>query len=96
MAFSSIQDGVKTLCRGLGVSEHLPVLEKAWQAEMGGWDGQARIAALDKFSLVVEVKSSPAMQEITLRRRELVRRLNRHFAAPFLRDVTVRMMPDGD
>ena len=86
---------MESLCRQLGVSNHLPILERAWQAEMGGWEKMARIAAIENFSLIVEVSSSPAMQEMNLRRRELVRRLNRYFKVPFLRDITVRMM-NGD
>ncbi|MFA5975309.1 MAG: DciA family protein [Elusimicrobiota bacterium] len=96
MALSPIQQEVRSFCREKGLSNHLPLLEKAWQAEMGGWDGQARIVALDNFSLIVEVKSSPAMQEINLRRRELVRRLNRYFQKAFLRDISVRMMSDDN
>jgi len=96
MALAPIQREVQTFCRQSGLSERLPLLERAWQAEMGGWEGVARIAALDHFSLVVEVKSSPAMQEISLRRRELVRRLNRYFETPFLRDMTVRMTTNDD
>lgn len=95
MALASIQQEAKRFCRQIGLSERLSLLEKAWQAEMGGFDGVAQITAIDHFFLIIEVKSSPAMQEINLRRRELVRRLNRHFETPLLRDITVRMQ-NGD
>jgi len=95
MPIRSIEDDLHGLCRQVGISEHLSILERAWEAEMGGWAGMARICALDHQSLVVEATSSPALQEITLRRRELVRRLNRYFKHPFLRDLTVRMTSDG-
>ena len=70
-------------------------LSLAWEAEMGGWSRLARVVALDRFSLVVEVDSSPALQELSLRRQELVRRLNRHFEAPFIKHITVRMSQNG-
>ena len=95
MALSPIQKDAQRFCRQVGLSDALSMLERAWEAEMGGFGGMARISALDNLSLVVEVKSSPAMQEITLRRRELVRRLNRYMGTSFLRDITVRMQ-DGD
>ncbi len=94
MALAPVQKEAERFCRQLGLSDSLSMLERAWQAEMGGWANMARIAALDNLSLVVEVKSSPAMHELTLRRRELVRRLNRHMGTTFLRNIIVRMQ-DG-
>ena len=40
---------------------------------------------------MVEVNSAPAMQEITLRRKELIRRLNRHFPSNLYHYLTVKM-----
>jgi hypothetical protein len=79
------------LFKRMGLTPELALLERAWDAEMGSWGTMARLAAIDKGSLVVEVTSSPAMQEISLRRRELVRRLNRFFPSPVVRHLTVRM-----
>ncbi len=62
---------------------------------MGGWGRLAKIVALDKGALVVEVNSSPAMQEVSLRRKELIRRLNRHFQTPFIHHLTVRISENG-
>jgi hypothetical protein len=57
--------------------------------------GMAKIVALDNQALLVEVTSSPAMQEITLRRKELLRRMNRYFKDPFIKDIQVRMAQNG-
>ena len=83
------------IVRKLGLSEQLPVLERAWDREMGGWGKMARIVALDNFSLVIEADSSPAVQEINLRRKELLRRLNGHLEGSFIRDITVRVAQHG-
>jgi hypothetical protein len=80
----------------LGLSTDLSLLEKAWQAEVGGLGSYARIRAIDRFSLVVEVDSPVALQELSLRRRELVRRLNTHLGGPRLQNLTLRFAkPDA-
>ena len=92
---SHIQNEAAGLCRRLGLSENLSLLERGWEAEAGDLSPWARVVALERSSLVVEVNSSAAMQEIALRRRELVRRLNRHLPEGFVRNITVRMSPHG-
>jgi hypothetical protein len=83
------------MCRQLNLSADLMLLEKAWEAEMGSLRTQARLAALDRTCLVIETISSTALQEISLRRKELIRRLNKHFAQPFIDQITVRMAAYG-
>ena|SRR5579872_3184231 len=96
MSLTSTESGIKNVCRQLGLSKDLALLDRAWESEMGSWGtGVAWISALDKGSLVIEVKSSPALQEITLRRKELIRRLNKHFAEPFIHYLTVKMAQHG-
>jgi len=91
MALAGVEKDLSALCRKMGLSADLGLLNQAWEAEMGSWGGRARVVALDHFSLVVEVDSSTAMQEVSLRRRELLRRLNRYFPSPFLQQITLRM-----
>lgn len=89
---SHVESQVRGICRQLGLLEDLTSIEQAWSAEMGGWESMAGIAALERGgTLVIEVYSSPALQEITLRRKELVRRLNRHLSRPFIRDIAPRL-----
>jgi Dna[CI] antecedent, DciA len=91
MALAAVRAGVEAITRQLKLSTELSVLERAWDTEIGALGGRARLAALDRTTLVVEVISSAALQEITLRRRELVRRLNTHFLKPWIEHMTVRM-----
>ncbi len=67
------------------------MIDRAWSLEMGGLQDVARIVALDNASLVIEVDSHAVMQEVSLRRRELVRKLNHHLPAPMLRQIVVRI-----
>jgi len=67
------------------------LLEHAWECEAGGLREYARIVALDNSALVLEADSAVVMQEISLRRRELLRKLNAYMPAPFLRQINVRI-----
>lgn len=95
MALESAARKADQITRKLGLTQTLTLLERAWDAEMGGWAGMARIVAIDNFSLVIEASSSPALQEITLRRKELLRKLNGHLQQSFLKDITVRVAQHG-
>ena len=92
MALAVVREGVESLTRQLKLSSELSVLERAWETEIGPLGGRARLAALDRKTLIVDVISSAAMQDIMLRRRELIRRLNTHFLQPWIEHITVRMM----
>ena len=46
---------------------------------------------MDRDALIVEADSAVVMQELSLRRRELIRKLNRHLPVPFIRFINVRI-----
>jgi len=87
---SALRDDVQTLREQFGLSE-LSLLDHAWETEMGSWSTMARLIALDHQGLVIEVTSAPALQELSLRRQEILRRLNKHFAKPFLRRIQLKI-----
>ena len=91
MAFAPIAQEVHQFTRKLGLSTDLAVIEYAWDQEVGHLREYARIAALDHSALIVEVDSHSVMQEISLRRRELVKKINKHLPTPFLNQITVRI-----
>jgi len=96
MTLASIGHVLPDFTRKLGLSADLLILERAWVDEAGSMREFARITALDHSSLVIEADSAVVMQEISLRRRELVRKLNRHLPVPFLERITVKIsQPDG-
>jgi hypothetical protein len=91
MALASIGHDLAGLSGKIGLTSDLQLLESAWNRELGRLHEFARITAIDHASLVVEVDTSVVMQEISLRRRELVRKLNQHLPAPVLRQITLRI-----
>jgi hypothetical protein len=91
VALAAVGRDLPGLSQKLGLSSDLLILESAWEREIGNMREYARIAALDHTSLIIEVDSSTVMQEITLRRKELVRKLNKHLPAPWIQYLTVRI-----
>ena len=95
MALASVGQELPGFSRKLGLSSDLMVLENAWQRELGNLREDAHIAAVDRNALIVDVRSATVMQEISLRRKELIRRLNRHLPVPMIEQIIVRMRTNG-
>jgi hypothetical protein len=91
MALAPISQEVLHISNKLGLSADLAVIDRAWSMEIGSLKDVARIVAWDKASLVVETDTHAVMQEISLRRKELVRKLNRHLPTPSLHHISVRI-----
>jgi len=91
VALASISQEVQRVSKKLGLSTDLAILEHAWNLEVGNLRESARISAIDHSALVIEVDSHAVMQELTLRRRELVRKLNKHLPGAFLNQIHVRI-----
>jgi hypothetical protein len=94
LSFAPIAHEAEKVTRKLGLSSDLVMIERAWTLEMGGLKELARIVAIDNSALVVEADSHAVMQEVSLRRRELVRKLNQHFPSPLLNQISVRIAQD--
>ncbi len=95
MPLESSESDAASLFRKIGITHHLTLLDHAWTSELGALARRARIVAVDHAALVVDVDSSTAMQELTLRRPELLRRVNRYFKDPFLKHIHFRMAQHG-
>jgi hypothetical protein len=95
MALAHVERGTQRLIQKLGLSDHLAMIDRAWDAEVSSLGKTARIVALDHGTLVVEVDSAPALQEISLRRKELVRRRNTHIREDIIKQLTVRISHHG-
>jgi len=52
-------------------------------------------STVDRTVLVIETDSHALMQELTLRRKELVRRMNKHLPAPFLTYMNIKISQYG-
>jgi hypothetical protein len=91
MALAPISLEADHVSKKLGLSTDLTMIDHAWNLEIGNLRDVARIVAIDHASLIVETDSHAVMQELSLRRKELVRKINRHLPEPSLRHITVRI-----
>jgi hypothetical protein len=91
MALAPIAQDARDISQKLGLSSDLAMIERAWGLEIGALQDVAHIVALDHASLVIEADSHAVMQEVSLRRKELVRKLNHHLPAPMVRQIVVRI-----
>jgi hypothetical protein len=91
MALAPIAQEARDVSQKLGLTSDLSMIDRAWSFEIGALQDVARVVALDNASLVIEVDSHSVMQEVSLRRKELVRKLNQHLREPLLRQVVVRL-----
>jgi hypothetical protein len=91
LALAALTQEVKQLTSKLGLTSELAMIDHAWALEMGRLKDLISIVAIDKGTLVLEARSHAAMQEILLRRKELIRKMNQHFASPLFQNLTVRL-----
>ncbi len=94
MAFCSIESQAPSLFKKVGIGSHLALIDRAWAAELGPLASVTQIVAIERGALIVETSAAAVIQELSLRRKELIRRINRYFPEPFLKTVTIRMAHD--
>lgn len=91
MALSPITSDAKLVTRKLGLTSELEMIDYAWNREVGRLKNLVNIVAIDHGTLVLEARSHAAMQEMLLRRKELLRKLNLHLTGQRLQNLTVRI-----
>lgn len=63
----------------LGIDERLFSVQKIWDKELHNLSGYTEITGIRKGALIVEVASNAVLNELTLRKRELLNKINQHF-----------------
>jgi predicted nucleic acid-binding Zn ribbon protein len=79
MAFNRSEEIIQALRRQLGLTDDLFVAAQIWEKELGALAPAARVVAIKKGVLIVEVASSAHFQELNLRKRSLVEKINQYF-----------------
>ena len=92
MAFTFAGTIIEALKRNLGLDETTFAVMQIWEKELGPLADAARLVAVKKGSLIVEVASSAHFQELTLRRRELINKINQHFGGKkVIKEIKLRL-----
>ena len=79
MTFTPASELVNLIKRQLGLDEKMYTVIKVWDKELGPLAKFATLEAINKGQLIVEVTSSSVFQEMSLRKKELVGKINQHF-----------------
>lgn len=79
MAFTESSAIIDVLRRQLGLDENIAAVMQIWEREMGAHARHVKLAGFKKGQLIVDVSSSAHMQEITLRRRDIINKINQYF-----------------
>lgn len=67
----------------------LMVLDYVWGQLIGNKSRFWVLQAVKKDTLYVQVKASVAKNELTGRRREIIRELNKHFESPWIKHIEI-------
>lgn len=79
MAFTQANEIVNLIKKQLGLDEKIYTVIQVWDKEVGPLSKFAELEAINKGQLIVEVSSSSVFQEMSLRRKELINKINQHF-----------------
>lgn len=83
---------VESITRSLGLDSRVMALEKIWEKELGPLAGDVTLKAIKKNVLYAEVSSSAHLQEMVLRRKQLVIKINGHFGSEkFIKDIKFKL-----
>jgi len=67
--------------------ENLMILNSVWKEEMKEFLDYCEIDSIDKKTLVLRVKNSVIKNELFMRKDEILKKINKHFKSPFIKDI---------
>jgi predicted nucleic acid-binding Zn ribbon protein len=70
---------LEALKKQLGLEDEFPAVIMIWEKEVGGLARHAKVSGIKKGVLIIDVSSSAHMQELTVRKRDIIKRINQHF-----------------
>lgn len=86
--WSTGEDLIKSFQFHTGLdSDRMVVLNVVWEKEWG-YFGHWKLAGVKKGTLLVDVSSSAAAQELQTRSRQVIRSMNQYFQKPWIRGVS--------
>jgi hypothetical protein len=67
--------------------ENLMILNSVWKEEMKEFLDYCEIDSIDKRTLILRVKNSVIKNELFMRKDEILKKINKHFNSPFIKDI---------
>jgi len=91
MAFTRSEEIIEALRRQLGLDEKTYAIMRAWEREAGAFAPYAELAGIKKGTLVIEVTTPVHFQELTLRRRELLDKVNQYLGQKVIKNIRFQL-----
>jgi hypothetical protein len=70
---------IEKIKRQLGLDENTHTVFMVWEKELGPLAGGVRLIGFKDGKLMAEADSNVHLQEITLRRKDIIKKINQHF-----------------
>ena len=77
--FARSGEVVDLVKKQLWLNDKVLAIPRIWEKEIGSLGKEAVLAGVGKNTLFVEVSSSAHFQEVTMRKRDLMNKINQHF-----------------
>ncbi len=92
MAFTPAESIIGFLKRQLGLTEEGYAVLEIWKNEMRPRFPYAELVGIKKGQIIIEASSSAGVQELTMRRREIMNTINQYFAGRrVIRDIKIQL-----
>jgi hypothetical protein len=92
MGFETSKNLIERLQERLGIDDRLVTVQKIWDKEILSLARYTEIAGMRRGELIVEVSSNAVMHELTLRKRELLDKINQHFGKKrFIKHIKIKL-----
>jgi len=92
MALKPSAEIVDLLKQQLGLNEDFLSVIKIWENELGPLARHAVIAGFKKGQVFIDVSSSAHMQELILRKKDLIKKINQHFGSTkIVKDLKLKL-----
>jgi predicted nucleic acid-binding Zn ribbon protein len=79
MAFSQAGDFMEVVKRQLGLDDETLAIIKIWDKELGPLAKKVKLVGVKSGVLLAEAEASAYIQEVTMRRMEILKKINQNF-----------------
>jgi hypothetical protein len=92
MSLKASSEIIEVLKHQLGLNEDFITVLKVWEKELGPIASKVEIAGFKKGQIFVDVVSSVYMQELIIRKKELLKKLNQYFGGKkVVKDIKLQL-----
>ncbi|MFH1380538.1 MAG: DUF721 domain-containing protein [bacterium] len=85
--FAHVKDGLNSVLKKLGITTDNYAVFEIWEKEAGVLARACKDIYIRNKILYIYMESPVHMQELMLRKNDIIKKINNHFAKPVVRDM---------